>query len=109
MKVRFQIRSQAQQAFMLLIVVILLAISLVSLSGIYMYSGNNARLNQRANDYYSAVAAAEAATEKALGQITTDFRTDGDRYLMARLDVYRQAIPNESGVWTNFHFMDLSG
>jgi len=76
-----------------------------------MYAASNAKLNQRTADYYSGLAAAEAATEKALSQITTDFRTDGDRYILSKLDVYRQAIPttSESALYGNFKFQDLSG
>jgi hypothetical protein len=92
-------------------VLILVGVSLLSLAGIYMYTGTNSKLSQRANDYYSAVGAAEAATEKVLAQATLDFRNYGAGYLLQQLDSYRQTIPstNESSAWASFHFMDLSG
>src|SRR4051812_18664095 len=101
---------RANKGYVLLMVLILVGVSLMSLAGIYMYASSNSKLSQRANDYYSALGAAEAATEKVLAQATVDFRTYGAGYLMQQLDTYRQSIPstNESSAWGNFHFMDLS-
>jgi len=100
-----------KRGYILLMVLVLVGVSLMSLAGIYMYSCTNSKLGQRANDYYSALGAAEAATEKVMAQATADFRNYGAGYLVQQLDSYRHAIPtaNESGVWTNFHFMDLAG
>jgi len=90
---------------------ILVAASLLTLVGIYSYSRTNSKLSQRANDYYAALGAAEAASEKVLAQATLDYRNYGAGYLLQQLDTYRQTIPTagESSVWTNFQFMDLSG
>ncbi|MGH7973709.1 MAG: hypothetical protein ACREIC_33745, partial [Limisphaerales bacterium] len=95
----------------LLLVLILLAVSLVMVAGIFSYSASNSHLNQRDADYYQAVAASEAATEKVLSQITSDFRNYGDGYVQGHLATYRQAVPSsqEYSLWTNFDFMDLSG
>jgi hypothetical protein len=95
----------------LLIVLILLGVSIVMVSGLYTYSSSSVRLNKRNNDYYVAVAAAEAATEKVLSQITSDFQNYGDGYVEQQLGNYRQQIPSssESSQWTNFTFMDLAG
>lgn len=95
----------------LLIVLILMAISLLMVVSMFSYSASNTRLNQRNYDYYQAVAASEAATEKVLSQVTSDFQNYGDGYLQQNLDTYRQQIPSttESPLWTNFDFMDLSG
>ncbi len=99
----------SERGYVLLMVMILVGVSLLSLSGIYMYTRTNSKLSQRANDYYSSLGAAEAATEKVLAQASQDFRNYGAGYLMQQLDTYRQTIPTESSVWTNFDFMDLSG
>lgn len=111
MKIISYSRFAPKKGYVLLMVLILVAASLLSLTGIYMYSRANSNLGQRANDYYSALGAAEAATEKVMAQATLDFKNYGAGYLMQQLDAYRQTIPtaSESGVWTNFHFMDLSG
>jgi hypothetical protein len=95
----------------LLIVLLLLGISFVMVGSIYSYTANTARLNQRLNDYYVAVAAAEAATEKVLAQANADFTSYGGSYVASRLSTYRTQIPSASEVadWGNFDFMDLAG
>lgn len=111
MKTVFFSSVRAKKGYVLLMVLILVGVSLMSLAGIYMYASTNSKLSQRANDYYSALGAAEAATEKVLAQATLDFRNYGAGYLIQQLDTYRQTIPstNESSAWANFSFMDLSG
>src|SRR4051812_24872359 len=101
MKIKPQFANPSQKAYVLLMVLILVAVSMMSLAGIYMYSLTNSKLGQRANDYYSALGGAEAATEKVLAQATADFRSDGAGYLIQRLDYYRQMVPStsESQVW----------
>lgn len=103
--------GRRENGFILLMVLILVAVSLLSLAGIYMYSGTNSKLSQRASDYYSAVGAAEAATEKVVAQAWSDFKNNGAGYMVSQLDTYRHTIPstNESSAWAQFHFMDLSG
>ncbi len=90
---------------------IILFVSLVTVAGIFTYSSSNARLNGRTVAYEYAVSAAEAATEKAVAQITADFRDYGDAYVQQRLNFYRTNIPNsaESSVWTNLTFSDNAG
>src|SRR5207237_5392744 len=108
---RLRPSSQSTRAYVLLIVMVMLAISLIMVTGLFSYSSGNAKLNQRNNEYYSAVAASEAATEKALTYIVSDYRDYGDGYVMLRLDTYRKLEPKatESPEWGDFHFMNLSG
>ena len=95
----------------LLTVMILLSISSIMVAGIYSYAKSNERLNQRNNDYIAATCAAEAATEKVLSQITTDFRNYGDGYLQQNLSSYTSMVPGstETSSATNFDFENLSG
>jgi hypothetical protein len=95
----------------LLIVLILLGISFVMAGSIYSYTSNTVRLNKRLNDYYLAIGAAEAATEKVLSQVNLDYANSGASYVASRLSVYQTQIPTatEAADWTNFDFMDLSG
>lgn len=110
MKCPLQLRSKAG-GNVLLTVMIILGVSGVALAGLYAYSRSNASLNQRSNDYALAVCAAEAATEKVLSQMTSDFRDYGDGYLQEHLDNYRALVPSaaEFAGWTNFEFQDLTG
>jgi hypothetical protein len=84
---------------------------MLTLGGLYTYTKTSEHINQRGNDLSVAVSAAEAATEKVISQITTDFRNYGDGYLQLHLDNYRRLVPSasEASDWTNFDFMDLSG
>ena len=92
-------------------VLILLGISFVMVGSIYSYTSHTVRLNKRLNDYYLAVAAAEAATEKVLSQVNSDYMTYGAGYVTSRLSYYPTLIPTatEAADWSNFDFMDLSG
>ncbi|HLH53689.1 MAG TPA: hypothetical protein VKY92_08740 [Verrucomicrobiae bacterium] len=95
----------------LLTVILLLGISGLMVAGMYTYAKSNERLNQRNNDYMSATTAAEAATEKVLAQITSDFRNFGDGYLQQNIATYRAMVPTSAEIptATNFDFQDLSG
>jgi hypothetical protein len=95
----------------LLIVLILVGVSLVMVGSIYSYTSHTLRLNQRLQDYYVGVAAAEAATEKVLSQVNSDYTSYGPSYVSSRLSYYQAQIPSatEAADWGNFDFMDLSG
>jgi hypothetical protein len=79
--------------------------------GVYSYTSQTVRLNQRLQDYYLAVAAAEAATEKVLSQANSDYTSYGAAYVSSRLSYYQSQTPSatEAAAWSNFDFMDLSG
>ena len=111
MKLSQRPRSKRNQAYVLLMVMVMMAISLVIVTGLSGYSSGNAKLNQRNNDYYLTLAASEAATEKVLTYITSDFRDYGDGYVISRLDNYRKLEPKatESPEWGTFDFMNLAG
>jgi hypothetical protein len=95
----------------LLIVLILVGVSLVMVGSIYSYTSHTVRLNKRLTDYYLAVAAAEAATEKVLAQVNSDYKSYGAGYVASRLNYYPNQIPAtmEAADWSNFDFMDMSG
>jgi hypothetical protein len=103
------LKSSAGSA--LLIVLILVGVSLVMVGSIYSYTSQTVRLNKRLTDYYLAVAAAEAATEKVLSQVNSDYTSYGPGYVNSRLGHYQSQIPSatEAADWSNFDFMDLSG
>lgn len=92
-------------------VLVLLGVSFAIAGSVYSYTSHTTRLNKRLNDYYLAVAAAEAATEKALSQVNSDYKNYGAGYVSMRLGYYSTQIPTaaEAADWSNFDFMDLSG
>jgi hypothetical protein len=89
----------------------MVSISLLTVAAVYSYSSNCETLDQRNNDYSVAVSAAEAATEKVLAQVSSDFRNYGDAYVAAHTDTYSQLVPltSEAATWANFDFMNLAG
>src|SRR6185369_561251 len=95
----------------LLMVLVMIGVSLTLVAAIFGYGSTNVKQNQRTSGYYAAVAAAEATTEKLVAQITSDYRSYGDGYLMLHLNDYMTNIPNatESAQWTNYDFLDTSG
>ena len=111
MKLHRQSGPQSTRGYVLLIVMVMLGISLIMVTGLFGYSSGNAKLNQRSNEYYSALAASEAATEKVLAYMTSDFRDYGDGYVKLRLDTYRKLRPSatEAPEWGTFDFMNLAG
>ncbi|EEF57406.1 hypothetical protein, partial [Pedosphaera parvula] len=60
----------------------------------------------RPNDHYRAAAAAEAATEKVLSQMSTDFLQSGDARVSTNLSLYRSLRPlnTDNAYWTNYSF-----
>jgi hypothetical protein len=111
MKVFLHSHHHSSQAKVLLIITVMLGISFVMVSGLFKYSATNSKLNQRNNEYHAAVAAAEAATEKLLGIITSDFRNNGDGYVGQKMNYYRGLTPTKTEVaeWNNFDFMNMAG
>ena len=111
MKPRLNNRPKSSAGSALLIVLILIGISLITAASIYSYTSQTLRLNQRLQDYYLAVAAAEGATEKVLAQVNSDFTANGFGYVTSQLSYYQTLIPTagEAPNWGNFDFMDLSG
>jgi hypothetical protein len=101
----------AHAGFILLLVMIMLTISLLTVAAVYSYTISTELNNQRNNDYSVAVSAAEAATEKVVAQVSSDFMNKGIAYVAAHTSSYSQMVPlaSEASVWTNFSFMDMAG
>jgi len=79
------------------------------LGGLLKWSVGNTTANVRNNQYFKTVAAAEAATEKVITHLTTDYFEDESMY--ANLDHYRAMVPtaDESPVWGKYLFSDGAG
>jgi hypothetical protein len=65
--------GRQEQAYVLILTLAFLTISLAILAGIGQWTYGNAALTARNNAYNSAVAAAESATEVAIAQMSRDF------------------------------------
>ncbi|SPE61482.1 conserved exported hypothetical protein [Verrucomicrobia bacterium] len=111
MNLNWQGRSQARGGHILLVVLVMVGISLLAAAALYSYTSSSELVNQRNNDYSVAVSAAEAATEKVLAQVISDFQNNGGTYVLMHTNSYSQMVPlaSESASWSGFDFMDLSG
>jgi hypothetical protein len=73
MRINLKFKVRQEQAYVLILTLWFLAISLIILGGIAQWTYGNAALTARNNSYNSAVAAAESATEVAIAQMSRDF------------------------------------
>jgi hypothetical protein len=94
----------------LLLVILFLAVSAIILAGALNWSRSNTFLNERNNQYFRSLAAAEAATEKVLTQLKADYDAEGEPMVLANLGTYRTMIPTgtENPDWNSYAFYDLN-
>jgi hypothetical protein len=111
MKIQSAFNSKRQGGYALLLVLFFSGISLMILSGALQWTSTSAHLNDRNNQYFAAVSAAEAATEKTLTKISRDYLRGGEADVYNNLDIYRSFVPTsaESAYWSNFSFDDAQG
>lgn len=111
MRTTFQIRTFRQAGSALLLTLTMSAIALLTVAGVLAYAAANARLTYRSNQYSCSVAAAEAATEKVVSQISRDYLNGGEAMVLANVSAYQQLIPTstDSSYWTNWEFADGTG
>jgi len=109
---RFNVsKKRRQSGVALLMVMIVVVLSAFILGSALRWVSSNTRMNERNNEYYRAVAAAEAATEKAVSVISRDFRERNWAFVDSHLDDYRDGLPtsSESTYWNDWIFYDPSG
>lgn len=94
----------------LLLVIVFLAVSAIILAGALNWSRSNTFLNERNNQYFRSLAAAEAATEKVLTRMKMDYDLEGENMVLANLGNYRTMIPAgiENPDWNSYTFYDLN-
>ena len=99
-----------RQGHALLLVILFLAVSAIILAGALNWSRSGTMLNERNNQYFRSIAAAEAATEKVLTHIKADYDAEGENMVLAHLDTYRTMIPSvaENSDWSSYMFYDLN-
>jgi hypothetical protein len=105
------IPSAGQAGGALLLTMLMTSVALLTLAGILGWAETNAKLTNRSNQYARSVAAAEAATEKVLGQMSQDFLNGGDALVLANLNTYRDLTPMsaDSSYWADWQFSDANG
>ena len=112
MKLQTAIQKSGATGSALALTLIMSAVALAILASVMTWSANSARLTHRSIQYNRSIAAAEAATEKAVGQITRDFLYGGEKRVADKIDFYRQnTVPTtaDSAYWGNWRFDDALG
>src|SRR5882724_4956348 len=111
MKIPLFIRRESQAGFALLMVMVMLAISFLILGATMARTTTNTKLIDRNTAYIASTTAAEAATEKALALLMSDYQQGAEALILSNLSVYQSAVPSssESSFWTNFQFSDAQG
>ncbi len=100
-----------QTASALLLTMIMTGAALAVLGSAMAWSASNTRLTHRSIQYNRSVAAAEAATEKVLTQITRDYLSGGEVTVNNNLASYRLIYPQtaDSAFWNQWEFNDGAG
>ncbi|MGC3960323.1 MAG: hypothetical protein QM813_21075 [Verrucomicrobiota bacterium] len=100
------IRRSRQNASALLVVMVLAAASLLILASTMQWTSTTANLNDRAVRHSIAVAAAEAATEKVIAELATDFAKQGAAVVHGKVPTYKSRVPkgSENAHWNKFKF-----
>jgi len=86
-------RGINKKATALLVVMALGVAGTIVLSGTLKWTSHNAMVINRNIAYQNAVLAAEAATEKALSTLITDFAKEGAGTVAGRMNEYKKRIP----------------
>ncbi|MBI3414264.1 MAG: hypothetical protein HY043_02915 [Verrucomicrobia bacterium] len=104
-------QPRTAQGYALMMVMGFVGLGLLIVGGALTWTSNSAQLTARNNQYFSCVAAAEAATEKVLARMNYDYMTQGAATVAANINVYRDLVPttSESSTWANFSFVNNSG
>lgn len=110
MRIIFPARN-SRAGMALLLVIVVTSLILAGLGVALLRSTQTVTLNERHNQYTRSVAAAEAATEKVLSQLSKDYLNRGDSAVVRNLQAYRMALPQEKemGWWSDWEFSDAQG
>ncbi len=94
-----------------MLTMIMMGIALAILASAMTWSATSTRLTHRSIQYTRAVAAAEAATEKVLSQMTRDYLSGGEKLVLDNLATYRQTVPTsaDSAYWAQWAFDNGAG
>ncbi len=102
---------RSKKAMALLIVMGLGGVAIAIVGGVLGWTNTNANLIDRNIAYQNAVLAAEAATEKALSKMATDFAKEGAPTVGKNISLYKRHIPvpNEHPRWGWYKFNNGRG
>lgn len=111
MKTLYAERGGRESGSALVYVLVVLALALMILGGTMNWCATNNRMVERNNHYMAAMAAAEAATEKVISEMSRDYQREGAALVSSKLSTYRARVPevNESAAWARYRFSNGAG
>ena len=111
MKTIITTQKSHQAGNALVLTMVMLGVALAILAGVMSWSSTSTRLTYRSIQYTRSEAAAEAATEKVVSQISHDFLYYGEAMVANNLNNYRTMVPSsvDSTYWSTWQFNDASG
>ena len=110
MKLNFS-KLNKRSGYAMVIVLLFCAIGLLLLATTLDRANGNSTLTNRRNSYYDAMEASEAATEKVISEMTSDFLNSGAATVTGKNSVYHGRVPvsSENANWNKFKFKDKGG
>ena len=111
MKTRLPPRGRQSAGYAMLLVMIIAACCVLVFASTISRTVTTVRLNDRNNQYTAGLYAAEAATEKVIARMKSDFPSGGNWLLTNNLTSYKATVPTtaENAYWGNFQFSDAQG
>lgn len=108
MKTSSNLHLSRRTGMALLMTLIVCTVALTILAAALSLQSTSTRLTHRAIQYDRSVAAAEAATEKVLSSMTSDYLNGGESLVINNLNIYRAGVPTatDSAYWNNWVFDD---
>src|SRR4051794_18878348 len=99
------------RAYALTIVLIFTALGVMVLGSLMQRVSTDGGLVSRSNQYFNSVEAGEAATEKVVAELTTDFLDQGAATVSGKMITYHSRVPlaAENAAWNKFRFKDTKG
>jgi hypothetical protein len=111
MRTRFFKARLGQKGYALVLVLLFAGAGLLAMVGALNWATTNTTLNYRSNQQYKTIAAAEAATEKVLSRLMSDYKNANELTVYGNLSSYATLIPTaaENSEWANYVFSDAQG
>lgn len=111
MKLHHPQTRPSRDAYALVMVLVFSAIGLMALSSSMNWVANNTMHNERTVQLSVTAAAAEAATERLVSRIMTDYNNGGEAAVFNNLASYRTNVPtaSDNSYWANFSFSNAQG
>ncbi|HKS37624.1 MAG TPA: hypothetical protein VJW76_10575 [Verrucomicrobiae bacterium] len=115
--IEFAGSARTDRGFSLLMVMFFIGMGFLLMTGVLRYSGASSTATERYNEYYTTLAAAEAATEKVVSQVSGRFQNLGVSGVDSALANFGNAYPEGSDLawvgwadeWGGYEFMNPLG